>query len=83
MIKKECCRCNMFEAYFTKAYCCFLRTNCGYCYKNREIVKKHSTCESWRYKKTDKEIKRTAVIKELNEVVTKVNILIDFVNKKE
>lgn len=73
----------MFEAYFTKAYCCFLRTNCGFYRKNRTIVEKHATCENWRCKKIDKEVKKTAVIRELNEVATKVNILVDFVSEKE
>ena len=42
---KKCSRCGFYSEYYTKGYCQFYKTGCGWCRKKREIVEKGETCE--------------------------------------
>ncbi len=72
---KECCVCQNFTAYFTKAYCCFLRTDCGHCRKTDTTVNKHGTCENFKYKHVNHNDKRNAVIKGLEKAVRDIAVI--------
>ncbi len=78
---KECCTCEFFKAYFSKAYCCYLREDFGRCSKKKEIVEKHGGCENWKYKQIDKNIKRGIVIKNLEEAITNISVIKDFLEE--
>ncbi len=69
----NCFNCRYFTAYYEKAYCCFLRTNCGNCEKLSATVEKHSSCESWAGKYETGRLRKGAVLKELADVLTKIN----------
>ena len=72
-MKKECCVCAYFTAYYTKAYCCFLRTDCGHCGKQNQTVKKHGSCEFYSIKYHPRKIKRGYVLDELEKSLTTLN----------
>ena len=72
-MNRECCRCAYFEAYYTKAYCSFLRTDCGLCDKQNQTVKKHGSCEFYKTKYHPRKIKRNAVLDELEKALTTIN----------
>lgn len=72
---KECCVCQNFTAYFTKAYCCFLRTDCGHCRITDTTVKKHFTCEKFKHKYVNRGDKRNAVIEGLEKAVRDIAVI--------
>lgn len=72
-MEHRCFKCCFFSAYYTKAYCCFLRTDCGNCDILKQTVKKHSTCENWRSKTKPEKLKKGYVLKELEHTLTVVN----------
>ncbi len=72
-MSKECFRCRNFDAYYTKGYCCFMRTNCGQCSVTKETVEKYSTCENWKCRYTPYKIKQKAVMQGLEEALTRLN----------
>ncbi|MDE7453117.1 MAG: hypothetical protein K2N22_01760 [Clostridia bacterium] len=72
-MKNECCRCAYFTAYYTKAYCCFLRTDCGHCDEQNQTVKKRGSCESFKPKSHPRKIKRALVLDELEKALTTIN----------
>ncbi|MDE6585189.1 MAG: hypothetical protein K2K80_00715 [Clostridia bacterium] len=84
MVNKECCRCHFFEAYYTKAYCCFLRSDCGRCFKTKETVKKHSTCDKWKTKVYYRETSTFEIVGGINQAITDLNEIRNFLedNKK-
>lgn len=80
-MEKECTTCGNFTAYFTKAYCCYLRTDCGHCNEKHETVLKHGTCEKWRGKRRYSiRVRSGLLLKEIEEVVIKLNTINDFIN---
>lgn len=82
-MEKECCRCGYFKAYYTKAYCCYLREGCGRCAIKKEIVKKHGGCKKWKLKKVDANIKRGVIMQGLADVVTNINVIKDFLEENK
>ncbi len=80
-MKHECAICGNFRAYYDKSYCCYTRTDCGRCSVKKETVLKHSTCDKWKSKINYKlSLKKRILIKEMEEVMTKINVIIDFIN---
>ena len=69
----KCYGCSHFTAYYTKAYCCFLRTDCGHCSVTDSTVKKHYGCEGFKPSYHRHALKRGAVINELAVALTKLN----------
>ena len=72
-MNKECRNCANFTAYYTKAYCCFLRTDCGHCDEQKQTVKKHGSCELYTTKYRPRKIKRDFVLDELEKALTTLN----------
>ena len=72
-MNRECCLCAYFTAYYTKAYCCFMRTDCGHCHKQNQTVKKHGTCEFYKTKCQPRKIRRDFVLDELEKALTTLN----------
>lgn len=73
VMEKRCAVCAHFTAYFTKAYCCFLRTDCGHCRVLNETVQKCSICEKWRFRYSQPKRKKGIILEELGKAVTTIN----------
>ncbi len=82
-MEKECCRCGYFKAYYTKAYCRYLREDYGRCAIKKEVVKKHGGCERWRLKEVDAKIKRGVILQNLANAVTTINVIKDFLDENK
>ena len=80
-MEKQCCICRHFTAYFTKAYCCYLRTDCGNCSVRGETVNKKSNCDSWAAKFKNTKIKQGIVINSLADAITNISVIKDFLEK--
>ncbi len=80
-MEKQCCTCRHFTAYFEKAYCRYLRTDCGNCSVRGETVKKKFGCDSWAPKFTDTKVKTATVINGLADAITDINTIKDFLEK--
>ena len=74
-----CARCRNFTAYFSKAYCCILRTKCGHCSKKNTTVDKNETCDNWQGRSYKRVTSKDAIIKEAGQIFYKVNILKEFI----
>lgn len=72
---KHCCNCRYFDAYYTKAYICFLRTDCGHCFERQQAVGKKDFCEKWGYRRTDHKKKKNAIIEGLSTAITSINAI--------
>lgn len=72
---RECARCLYFTAYYTKAYCRFLRTDCGMCWQSRTEVKKKSSCDKWEGRGYQSKKRRQHIIDELGEALTTINAI--------
>lgn len=72
-MSKECFRCGHFTAYYQKGYCCFMRTDCGYCRAKKETVEKHSTCDSWKSNYAPRKLKQKAILNGLEEALIRLN----------
>lgn len=72
-MKHKCSMCLYFTAYYTKAYCSFLRTDCGHCEKQNQTVKKQGCCELYKTKYHPRKIKRSYVSDELEKALTTIN----------
>ncbi|MDE6598088.1 MAG: hypothetical protein K2K60_05575 [Clostridia bacterium] len=81
-MEKECCRCKFFKAYYSRAYCCYLREGFGRCSKKKDFVKKHESCPDWNYRKVSTNIKRGIVIKNLDTAITNISIIKDFLEER-
>lgn len=44
----KCWNCSNYSAYYTKGFCCFDKTEQGFCSKLCEIKEKHDSCVFWR-----------------------------------
>lgn len=82
-MKHECCICNCFDGYYVKSCCCYLRTDRGYCSKKRQIVKKHETCENWRSKTINRKAKKSIVMQNLKDALTKLSVIEDYIKDDE
>ena len=83
-MEKECTTCGNFTAYYTKAYCRYLRADCGHCDEKKETVLKHATCEKWRSKiRYGLRVRSGIIIKEMENIVSKLNTLNDFINNNK
>lgn len=69
---KTCSRCGNFNAYYEKAYACFLRTKCGNCRKKNITVNKKDCCEDWVGKRARRRNKEE-VVKELKGAMLSIN----------
>lgn len=78
MAYKECCNCRYFEAYYTKAYCSFLRTDCGNCCRKKDVVKKHFTCDDWARKVRYRETNTYEIECGINQAITDLNEIASF-----
>ncbi len=73
---KKCLRCGMFDRFYTKAIVCFLRSDYGYCRKNRELLPVDSkACEKWRSKIKDMARRRRLIISELGKVACNIDAI--------
>lgn len=79
---KECCLCKNFDAYYTRSYCNFTRSNCGYCQKKKEIVSKHFKCENFKDKKITKGDKREIALCYIATAIININAIKDFLEEK-
>lgn len=82
---KECRTCNSFDAYFTKGYCCYLRTDYGYCRYYQKIKLKHSpACEKHNGKTYNIKVRYNEVMRGMANVITNIEMLKDYLenNKK-
>ncbi|MDE6000838.1 MAG: hypothetical protein K2G96_00730 [Clostridia bacterium] len=80
-MEKQCCICRHFTAYFEKAYCCYLRTDCGNCSTRGETVNKKFTCDNWAPKFGNTIIKPTMVINGLADAITNISVIKDFLEE--
>lgn len=76
---RKCFECGDFNAYFTKAYCCYLREDCGYCKKHNKVVDKKFTCPDWRTKYYDHKKRKSAVMSSLKNVLTDISVIRQFI----
>lgn len=73
--ENKCESCHNLDAFYTKGYCKFLRTDYGYCYEHKKVVaKKDECCEFWKRKAPLKR-KCYRVIKELEDALTNISVL--------
>lgn len=68
----KCFNCANFEAYYSKACCCFLRTDCGHCRKFKETKNKQFSCDSWSPRYYHR-YKHGIIIKQLETAITQIN----------
>ncbi len=78
----RCFNCGSFEAYFTKAYCCYLREDCGMCKKLKRVVSKQDSCESWRTRNFNQAKKKSMVLASLNNVLTDISVIRQFIEEE-
>ncbi len=79
---RECCSCADFEAYFTKGYCCYIRTDCGYCREHNKVIEKHTpACDKFRGNRTTKSFRHNRFMEEMAGVITKINVITDFIEE--
>ena len=74
----RCFNCGSFEAYFTKAYCCYLREDCGMCKKQNKVINKQSTCEKWHTRFYDRKKRKSAV---RGVVLTDISVIRQFIEE--
>lgn len=80
-MEKECCRCGNFTAYYIKAYCRYLKEDCGRCAIKKQLTDKHESCESWKPKKTDTKIKRGVIMQGLAGAITDISVIKEFLEE--
>ncbi|MDE7306853.1 MAG: hypothetical protein K2N33_05625 [Clostridia bacterium] len=80
-MEKECCRCGNFTAYYIKAYCCYVKENCGMCAIKNQLTGKHDSCESWRAKKVNTKIKHGIIMGSLADAITNISIIKEFLEE--
>ena len=80
-MEKQCCKCGHFTAYFEKAYCCYLRTDCGNCSVRRGTVNKKFTCDKWTPKSRNTKIRQARVINSLADAITNISVIKDFLEE--
>lgn len=76
---RKCFECGSFDAYFTKAYCCYLREDCGYCRLHKKVVDKKSTCEDWRTRCCNPKKRKSAIMTQLKNVLTDISVIKQFI----
>lgn len=81
-MEKECCRCKFFKAYYTRAYCRYLKEDFGRCSIKKDFVNKHGGCTNWKLKEVDKNYKRGIVIKNLDDALTDISVIKDFLAER-
>lgn len=53
-MEKKCKNCDIYSAFYTKAYCAFLRSGYGYCGKEKDVKTDNEICECWRSRRSVK-----------------------------
>ncbi|MDE7181855.1 MAG: hypothetical protein K2O41_02325 [Clostridia bacterium] len=82
MEESKCCRCGNYEAYYTKAYCCFLKADYGYCQSRKETVFKFDGCKKFKGKRVNNRIKLGIVLSNLENALTNISVIKDFLEEK-
>lgn len=77
----KCCSCGSYENYYTKAHCCFLKADYGYCQKRRETVFKYFGCEKFKGKRVNKRVELGLVLNNLENAITSINVIKDFLEE--
>lgn len=80
---KKCWSCGSFERYYRQGYTGYYKADDGYCRKQRAVVDKNESCESW-YRKTYRKsmhIKRASKI--LNEMLGTLQAIKEYMLNKE
>ena len=72
---KKCWSCSDFHAYYSKAYCCLLKENIGYCQRHCKIVEKSGSCADWYCRRTSKEKRCAIAINAIPEIYNKLAIV--------
>ncbi len=73
-MEHKCFNCGNFKAFYNKGYCCFLRTDCGFCQKFNKTKQKHCSCENWAPKYYPK-FKSGVFLKEMVTALTQINCI--------
>lgn len=77
----KCFNCGSFDAYYIKAYCCYLREDCGMCKKQNKVINKQSTCEKWHTRFCDRKKRKSAVMEKLKNVLTDISVIRQFIEE--
>lgn len=73
--EKRCSNCRYCDAYYTLAYCCYLRSEHGYCSVKKQVVEKNKICDSWKQRSVLYKRQPKKVVKELENALTNIAVL--------
>ena len=68
-MEKTCWSCGNYKSFYTKGFCCFSKANYGFCSKTVQPVEKHGACDHWRMRPHRLRIKKSFVIRSLEETM--------------
>lgn len=71
-MEKSCWSCGNYKPLYTKGYCCFTKADHGLCSKTVQPVEKHGTCEDWRMRPPRFRIKKSLIIRSLEETLISI-----------
>lgn len=72
---KLCWNCGNYGVYYTKGFCCFDKTNQGFCSKHLEIKEKHDSCEFWRQNTHFNSMRKAIAKRALNDILINLSAI--------